>query len=161
MGRPVRELKEFAKVELKPGEETIVTFHLEKRAFAYYEPKIHDWFVESGRFYIEIGASSRDIRLSAPVDIEGTRELPITYTFDSTVGDLMKTQKGRAIMQSLLSGGASESQKAAEEDNLKNMGEGSEKMVQNMMQEMPLRSIVTFGRMTMEELNSLINILNS
>ena len=73
----------------------------------------------------------------------------------------MKTQKGRAIMQSLLSGGASESQKAAEEDNLKNMGEGSEKMVQNMMQEMPLRSIVTFGRMTMEELNSLINILNS
>lgn len=161
VGRPVRELKEFAKVELKPGEETIVTFHLEKRAFAYYEPKIHDWFVESGRFYIEIGASSRDIRLSAPVDIEGTRELPITYTFDSTVGDLMKTQKGRAIMQSLLSGGSSESQKAAEEDNLKNMGEGSEKMVQNMMQEMPLRSIVTFGRMTMEELNSLINILNS
>ena len=49
----------------------------------------------------------------------------------------------------------------AEEDNLKNMGEGSEKMVQSMMFEMPLQSIVTFGRMTEEELNGLLNMLNS
>lgn len=160
VGRPVRELKGFEKVELEPGEEKTVSFSLDKRAFAYYEPKIHDWFVESGRFFIEIGASSREILLSAPVEVTGTKELPLVYSYDSTVGDLMKTEKGRALMSRMMAGGAAEGQKAAEEDNLKHMGEGSEKMVQNMMIEMPLRSIVTFGRMTEEQLDGMIRMLN-
>ena len=159
--RPVRELKGFEKIELEPGEEKEVSFQLDKRAFAYYEPKIHDWFVETGRFSIEVGASSRDIRLSAPIDITGTVELPIRYSYESTVADLMKSSKGREFMEKMFSGRVAQRQKEAEEDNLKHMGEGSEKMAQNMMNEMPLRSIVTFGRMTMEQLNGLIQMLNS
>ena len=41
------------------------------------------------------------------------------------------------------------------------MGEGSAKMMQNMMLEMPLRSIVSFGRMTMEQLDGLLAMLNA
>lgn len=161
VGRPVRELKGFEKIELEAGEEKEVAFRLDKRSFAYYETKIHDWFVESGSFLIEIGASSRDIRLSGVVEVTGTVELPIVYSYESTVGDLMKSSKGKAFMQKMLAGGSSKGQEEAEKDNLKHMGEGSEKMVQSMMAEMPLRSIVTFGRMTMEQLDGLVAMLNS
>ena len=41
--RPIRELKNFQKISLKPGEEKEVKFVLDKRAFAYYEEKIHAW----------------------------------------------------------------------------------------------------------------------
>lgn len=159
-GRPVRELKGFEKTELSPGEETTISFELDKDAFAYYEPKIGDWFVESGEFTIEIGASSRDIRLAGTVTVSGTDELPIHYTYDSTLGDLAKSEKGRIYMRQMMQSGGSKGQEAAERDNAKNMGEGSEKMIQSMMMEMPLRNIVIFGRMTMTELDALLSELN-
>ncbi len=158
--RPVRELKEFAKVSLEPGEAKEITFTLDKRAFAYYEEKIHDWFVESGRFEIEIGASSRDIRLCAPVDVEGTTAIPIHYTKLSTVADLMKCAKGREFMGNMMAARAKESQqsKASSEET---MGEGSDKIVQQMMQEMPLGAMVTYGAITSEQLDGLLMMLNS
>lgn len=67
--RPVRELRDYAKVFLQPGESKKVTFLLDRRSFAYYNPGISDWFVESGVYQIELGASSRDIRLSAPLTV--------------------------------------------------------------------------------------------
>ena len=69
--RPLRELKQFTKVTLKPLEEKTVTFELGKRAFAYWNVYISDWHVESGRYFIEISSSSRDTRLSAQIDIKG------------------------------------------------------------------------------------------
>jgi beta-glucosidase len=71
--RPGKELKEFAKVALQPGEETKVSFELDRRAFAYYDPTIHNWCVESGDFEILVGASSRDIRLSTTVKVESSQ----------------------------------------------------------------------------------------
>ena len=42
--RPVKELKGFAKVELKPGETRRVSVTLDRRAFAYYDVKnAEDW----------------------------------------------------------------------------------------------------------------------
>lgn len=159
--RPVRELKGFEKVSLQPGETKTVHFTLTKRAFASYDTALHDWYVESGSFAIEIGASSRDIRLSGEIMIRGTVEKPIRYTRESTVGDLLKSVKGRAFMEKMMVQlHGSEESKAAEMENLKNMGEGSEKMTQNMMFEMPLQSIVTFGRMTNEQLDGLLTMLN-
>ncbi len=70
--RPEKELKGFKKVFLAPGEEQTVTLTLDKRSFAYYNVNIHDWHVESGKFEILVGASSRDIRLQAAVTVEST-----------------------------------------------------------------------------------------
>lgn len=72
--KPVRELRAFEKVVLKPGESRELIFSLCSRAFAYYNPGIADWFVESGEYRVEIGASSRDIRLAQPVQIESRQE---------------------------------------------------------------------------------------
>ena len=47
---PVKELRDFAKVSLQPGETKTVTFVLNKRSFAYYNETAGDWFVESGEY---------------------------------------------------------------------------------------------------------------
>ena len=76
--KPVRELRAYEKVFLNPGERKKVCFELDRRAFAYYNVNLSDWFVESGEYQIEIGSSSRDLRLSAPVAIhsEQVGEIP-------------------------------------------------------------------------------------
>lgn len=158
--RPVRELKGFERVDLEPGEEKMVTFRLNKRAFAYYETRLHDWFVESGTFTIEIGASSRDIRLKGQVTVNGTTELPLVYTRLSTVGDLMKTARGREFMQRMSAMRQEQNGSDVEGASVRTMGEGSEKMVQKMMIEMPLSNLVTYGAMTLEQLDGLISVLN-
>ena len=68
--RPVHELKSFARVELKPGEKKTVSFTLDQRAFQYWSPETKQWQADPGSFEIQIGASSRDIRLKAPVVLE-------------------------------------------------------------------------------------------
>lgn len=70
--RPQKELKGFKKVFLKAGEETEVSITLDKRAFAYYNVNIHDWHVETGAFTVCVGSSSRDIKLTAAVNVEST-----------------------------------------------------------------------------------------
>ena len=95
--RPVKELKGFEKVSLRPGETKKVFFTLDKRAFAYYETSINDWFVEYGEFEIMIGASSRDIRLSGSVYVNSKTKLPIQFTFNSTVGDVLSCSEGREV----------------------------------------------------------------
>ena len=72
--RPVKELRGFKKVFLKAGEEKEVSITLDKRAFAYYNVNLGDWHVESGEFKILVGASSRDIKLEASVNVESTVE---------------------------------------------------------------------------------------
>lgn len=75
--RPVKELKGFKKVFLKAGEEKEIEITLDKRAFAYYNVNLGDWHVESGEFKILVGASSRDIKLEATVNVESTVEAEI------------------------------------------------------------------------------------
>ncbi len=75
--RPVKELKGFKKVFLKAGEEKEVFIDLDKRAFAFYNVDAHDWQVETGEFKILVGASSRDIRLEASVNVESTSSYAI------------------------------------------------------------------------------------
>lgn len=72
--RPDKELKEFAKISLEPGEEKVVSFQLDKRAFAFYDAHSKDWRVESGQFEILVGSSSRDIRLKAQLRVEAVDE---------------------------------------------------------------------------------------
>lgn len=63
--RPPQELKAFAKVALSPGESATVSFELDERAFAFYDPAVRRWVAEAGRFVIRVGSSSRNLRLEA------------------------------------------------------------------------------------------------
>jgi beta-glucosidase len=61
--RPVKELKGFAKVNLKPGETRRVTLTLNRRAFSFYDVRKKDWSAEPGDFTILVGGSSDSIQL--------------------------------------------------------------------------------------------------
>lgn len=61
--RPVKELKGFAKVNLKAGESKRVSIHLDQRAFSFYDVGKKDWNEEPGVFNILIGGSSDKIQL--------------------------------------------------------------------------------------------------
>jgi beta-glucosidase len=62
--RPVKELKGFAKVELKPGETKHVEIALDRRAFSYYDVKNHAWTVAPGDFDIYVARSAAEIELT-------------------------------------------------------------------------------------------------
>lgn len=158
--RPVKELKGFEKISLAPGESGKVTFTLDKRAFAYYNTKIHDWHVESGAFEILIGHSSRNIVLRAEVYVESTVELPIVYTPNSPLSDLNKTEQGKTLIESVMKQFAGD--KNSQEKGEAGMPEGMKEMVEAMMNSMPIRGILTFGNvgMTKEKLDQLIEQLN-
>lgn len=81
--RPVKELRAFKKVFLKAGEEQEVSLELSKRAFAFYNVELGDWMVETGEFDILVGASSRDIKLSAA--------MTVTSTVDAAIPDYRET----------------------------------------------------------------------
>ncbi len=57
--RPVKELKNFAKITLAPGESGTVSMTLKKRDMGFYNDA-GEYLLESGRFRIYAGSSSRD-----------------------------------------------------------------------------------------------------
>ena len=67
--RPERELKAFAKVQIGKGKTATVRLHLPREAFAYYDTESHGWKVNPGRFTLEAGSSSMDIRSRAEVNL--------------------------------------------------------------------------------------------
>lgn len=69
--RSDKELAGFAKIELDAGETKAVEIELDARSFAFYSPARGAWTAEPGEFEILVGASSRDIRLSAVARLSG------------------------------------------------------------------------------------------
>ncbi len=63
--RPVKELRDFDKLYLQPGETGTATFELDAEALSYYDADKKCWTAEPGVFKILVGASSADIRSSA------------------------------------------------------------------------------------------------
>lgn len=158
--RPVKELRDFAKVELAPGETKTVSFTLGKRAFAYYNVQIHDWHVESGAFEIMIGKSSREIVLTETVHVESTVKLPFVYTTDTTTGDVMKNPAAWAIAKPLMmrgffgNEGSDEGSAAAEAI--------SDEMMDAMLRYMPLRGPVSFqGQVSMADVQKIVDQINA
>lgn len=60
--RPVKELKDFSKVSLQPGETKTVRFTIDKEKLSFYN-NVLQWVAEPGMFDLMIGSSSADIRL--------------------------------------------------------------------------------------------------
>jgi beta-glucosidase len=70
--RPVKELKGFKRISLKPGEERVVNFAITPDMLAYYNLKMN-WVVEPGDFRIMVGGSSRKSDLkSAKLKVKKT-----------------------------------------------------------------------------------------
>ncbi|MBN2163160.1 MAG: glycoside hydrolase family 3 C-terminal domain-containing protein [Pontiellaceae bacterium] len=70
--RPLRELKGFARVSLKPLETKVVKIRLTPRDLSYYDESARQWTAHAGTYEILVGASSRDIRKTLSLKLENT-----------------------------------------------------------------------------------------
>ena len=160
--RPVKELKDFAKVSLEPGETKTVTFNLSKRAFAYYNAQIKDWHVESGEFDIMIGRSSRDIVMTKTITVESTVEIPAVYTTDSIMEDIMRDPKAKEMVMKFMAENLSFI--PSEDQESPGAQAITSQMYEAMMRYMPLRGAVSFGGnengVTMADIQALVDKLN-
>ena len=153
--RPEKELKGFEKVFLEPGETKTITMELNKRSFAWYNTKLHDWFAASGDYEILVGASSRDIRLTETLHLNSSQRLPMHVHMNTTLGDLLRNpetaEAAKKLIQKYLSGEAG-SEAASEAV--------SEEMTMAMTDSMPLRALMGFAGVSRKELDSVIEKLN-
>jgi beta-glucosidase len=70
-GAPLRQLRGFERIRLAKGEERRVSFTLvPERDLAHYDEARKAFAVEPGEFELEVGASSRDLRLRSRVSVE-------------------------------------------------------------------------------------------
>ncbi|RSS56752.1 glycoside hydrolase family 3 C-terminal domain-containing protein [Streptomyces sp. WAC01280] len=69
--RPRHELRGFTKVGLEPGGSARVRFEVAGRDLAWWSTSLGGWRIDPGPFTVEIGASSRDIRLRAVLHSTG------------------------------------------------------------------------------------------
>ncbi len=82
--RPVKELKGFKKIYLKPGESKRVTFTLYPEQLAFYDEFMR-FIVEKGVFEVMIGSSSEDIRLTGTFEVLETKVITEKRKFASDV----------------------------------------------------------------------------
>lgn len=67
--RPVKELVGYDKTLIKKGETKKITVTVEKEAMTYFDVNTDDFVLEKGEYTISVGASSRDIRLTAKITL--------------------------------------------------------------------------------------------
>lgn len=61
---PVKELKGFKKVYLRPGQSKQVRFRIDKSALSFFDVTRNAWTAQPGKYDVLIGSSSEDIRLT-------------------------------------------------------------------------------------------------
>lgn len=154
--RPDKELKGFEKVMLEPGEEKTIEIKLNSRSFAFWDEIRGQWKVEKGAFQIHAGASSSNILISREVHVSPDKEDSVIYDQNTSLGDLEQSPEGRIFLKGFrpkFLAGFGEYEKGSVE----------EAMMNNMVDEMPLRNIVRMGGgiITIEELKQLLQKLNS
>ena len=69
--RPLKELKGFKKIKLKPNEKQTIKFEVTKEDLSFFDENNNCWKAEKGLFNILIGSSSRDIRLQGEIKYLG------------------------------------------------------------------------------------------
>ncbi|MFJ6614770.1 glycoside hydrolase family 3 C-terminal domain-containing protein [Streptomyces sp. NPDC091289] len=97
VARPPRELRGFTSVTLAPGESREVVVHVSRDDLAHYSEREGGRRVEGGDWGIEAGASSRDIRQSAVLPVQGDPS-HLTLSGRNTVAEWLAHPAGGPLL---------------------------------------------------------------
>lgn len=86
--RAPRELCGFTTVALDPGDTREVSVHVPRAEFAYWNEAANRWTVEGGDYTVQVGSSSRDLRVSATVTLTGD-QVVLPLTRDSSLAEVL------------------------------------------------------------------------
>ena len=87
--RAGKELRGFTKVYLEPGESKRVSISFNLSDLAFYNVKTSSFTVEKGEYVIEVGASSKDIRLTDKILVDGIETCP----YETEINQMMTGAK--------------------------------------------------------------------
>lgn len=157
VARPENELKHFEKISLLAGEEKTVSIQLNARDFAYYNSKIHDWTVRSGKFDIRVGGSSRNLPLQQTISVENTKPIKVIYTRHSMVKEIKNTPQGEVIVNQLIQGFMGTSNKLETEEDKKTAA-----FFAAMFGDLPINKFILLsgGKFTEENMNAILSAIN-
>ena len=160
--KPVRELKGFEKIGLMPGESKKITFTLDKRSFACWNEELHDWYAETGEYVIEIGESSRDLRVCAKVNLQSTASLPRRYDENSIIMDIAADERAMAALRPLMEAGSALFHPEENDQTSDAAKEAiTDEMNLAMMNYMPLRGLLSFSDgITWELIEDIVRKMN-
>ncbi len=99
--QPERSLVAFEKISVEPGQTRTVELRVERRQLAFYHVRRGRWVVETRPVELQVGASSRDIRLTATVSIEGD-DGPEPLHPDSSLSEWMTHPTGGPLLRELM-----------------------------------------------------------
>jgi beta-glucosidase len=102
--RAPRELKAFASVEIPAGQTVDAALRVERDDLAYWDTLLGRWVVEAGEYHCAIGASSRDLRSTAVVDVAGDDDR-VPLTADSSVAEWLADPRGADLLTEALNAG--------------------------------------------------------
>lgn len=162
-GRPVKELKGFAKVGLKPGETKTVEFTLTARDLSFYHEGLGDWYAPAGTYGILIGGASDRIAVEGEL-LFRTEKLPPLYVDGATtLGELLAHPVTAPMMEPVVKGMQEKMGGMQGEDAEKTadaLGTGAE-MMEAMMKGMPLKSLSSFaGPEVAGQMEQLVQAMN-
>ena len=190
--RPEQELRGFRKVALEAGENQALTIELDRNAFAFYNVEAGDWTPAPGEYEIRVGASSRDIRLRQRLVVDtnsGQQDAPESdandgpvfedgrlkvddatfaamlgnpvpppqgvrpFHLNSTLSELEATWLGRLVANRF---------KAHFAERMGGQDAATQKMIEQMADNMTLRSLVLFlgGRIPFSVADAFVAVLN-
>lgn len=149
--RPDKELKGFVSLELEPGQSRTVTTRLRRDDLAYWDTRGDQWTLEGGTYLISVGASSRDIRASDLVSVEGDY-VHVELSMHSTIGELLANPATAAAIENALTAAFGATDNAAVGGN-----------VVQMIAPSPLNSVVGLlgDAFDAEEFNRLLDTANA
>ncbi len=67
---PVNQLKRFRRITLDPGESKTISFTIPASEFSFYSTETNGFKIEPGNWEIQVGSSSKDIRLKKTITIQ-------------------------------------------------------------------------------------------
>jgi beta-glucosidase len=101
VARPERELAGFTKVHLYPGQSRRVSVPVSPRDLAFWSTRDRRWVLEGGSYVIATGASSRDLRLQARIELDGDQ--PANHpTLTSTIAEWLEDRVGGPLLRAAL-----------------------------------------------------------
>jgi len=155
VARPPRELKGFAGVDLEPGESRPVRVLLERRDLAYWDVRADRWVLEGGTYEVSAGASSRDLRATATVELAGD-DVRVPFTLESTLGEVMADPAAAAVLAAVAG-------EAFGGGDVATAGEALGVDMARMMASIPIERVLGLsgGAIGREQLDQLVAALNA
>lgn len=101
ISRPPRWLAGYACVTLDPGERRALELEVDRGELAYWDVRSQRWVCEPGEYLLAVGASSRDLRLTGAVHLDGDAATA-AFTAESTLGELLADPVGGAVVRRAL-----------------------------------------------------------